>query len=145
MMSDNNLTLEGFEAWLFSLPRCVSRFKENFPPELAAQLDFSPESLDIVGTWLIREHEKGNSRRDTEIVNGLVGYVGATFRINLDGKWNIHIDEPEFRFNNYPVIEGFDDLGSVICPIVSVLKTVEKGASWYMRVELEAWMNNRQK
>ena len=144
MIQKNNFTRDEFKAWLILLPKCVNAFTETFPPEVRPFLDFSPASLDLVGNWLIENRNRSDFRSEPDVANGLIGYVGATYRINLNGKWNVHIDEPDFRFSDNPVIEGFDQLGSVICPMVSIQKTLEKKTSWYMRVELEMWIKNKQ-
>jgi hypothetical protein len=136
-------TRDDFETWLIFMDDYISRFAAALSPEDQEKLDLSPESLDMVEAWLLKNFPDLTAflhRQKDGIIDGCIVYVGEVFRDNLGCKWTINVDNPEEQYYQLPVIKNFHDpLIPMISPMNLVLKAVEKRAGWYMRIALLAY------
>ena len=75
----------------------LESFFKNIPPSLSEKLDYSVGSLNFIEEWILSRYASINDvkkHEESEIFNGVVMYIGETFRKNLGGKWIIDFSNP---------------------------------------------------
>lgn len=141
---DDNPTLEKFEHWLFQMDDALERFLGYLPSAIRTCLDFSPNSLDTLESWLIDKYESVQSMKEpsqSEIVDGVARYIGETFRHNLGGKWTIEVDDADFIFFALPILEGCQGQQASLCPLALGTASVDRRKGNYLRTILKNMLN----
>ena len=98
-------TRDDFESWLVDMDDALERFIGKLPGEVGGQLDYSPESLDILEKWTLDNYESPEQMlpaSEAESVDALARYVGETFRRAIGGRWGIRLDDPKYVFFGLP-------------------------------------------
>ncbi|KFZ40562.1 MULTISPECIES: hypothetical protein [Thermoactinomyces] len=93
-----------FEEWLMIHPDELEKLQKKLGH---LDLDYTPESLLRVEAWVLENYSSPDEiLKDEEkmTLDGLLRYVGEVFKIHLQGRWNIHQEDPEHLFYNLPVI-----------------------------------------
>jgi hypothetical protein len=144
-MSTRMETLDDFRSWAIFIDDYINNFIGVLSLEDQQKLDYSPQSLDIVEVWLLNKFPGLAAFFETEedgLFDGIVCYVGEVFRINLDGKWMINLDDPNAEHYQLPVIKKFTDPSiPIISPLHLITNALEKRAGWYMQITLLAYKN----
>lgn len=142
-------TRNDFDQWLVFLDQYIEDFLSALPPQKREKLDYSPKSLDVVERWLLSQYPDNEVRKEAfqkeehrHIFMGAMCYVGETFRKHLGGVWNIHLNDPSHLYEELPVIEGFDDQNSVLCPAVLMFQAIEKQAGVFLSAGLLTWIEH---
>ncbi|OYD07742.1 hypothetical protein [Paludifilum halophilum] len=123
-----------FQYWLMEMGDILDEFVEEMPKEL--QLDYSPKSLLRIEEWIISNYKTiPEIKSDRAKLDKFARYVGETFRRNLDGVWELPLDNPKYVFYGIPQIVFQDENISPICPLISVTTCVDRrsGKSLYKR------------
>jgi hypothetical protein len=107
-----------FDAWLTDMDDALDRFLELVPAELAAKLDYSPESLVALERWLLQRYPDLQSLKidpELALVDGATRYVGETFVRNLGAHWTLNTN-PKNVFYGLPVVTGHPRQTTPQCP-----------------------------
>ena len=133
---------EDIGLWIDSMDDHIADFISELPKETAIKLIYTPESLNIVESRLIKEYPNKEVAMQAEpsISEGASCYIGETFRRNLGGYWGVHLVEPNFPFGRVPVIERFDDQRTVLCPWELMMLSLDKRVGTYLHGVLSFWM-----
>jgi hypothetical protein len=122
------------EAWRAHVEDSISYFLAALSPQVREKLDYSPESLDHVGAWLLERYPSLESTfddPDSKLLGGATFYVGETYCKNIGDFcfWTVHLAElePDYEYGEFAVIEGFlvDDEQAEVCPGFLVLDAVQ--------------------
>lgn len=105
-MSDRpRTTRDDFEMWLFVMDDRLEEFISSLPQDVGRALDYSPESLDVLEAWLLRNFPDISSiKAVTKTLDGAARYVGETFRLALGGGWDIELENTQDVFYELPVL-----------------------------------------
>ncbi len=91
-----------FQEWLMFLPDELEKLQEQLNH---LDLDYSPESLLRLEGWILEKYPTMDSvLEDKMTLDALLRYVGEVYRIHLQGKWDIVLDDPQYIFYNLPII-----------------------------------------
>lgn len=96
-----------FQQWVFDMDDALDAFRQRFPADQRARLDFSPESLDVVEKWILDRYPSTAAMLadgEAETVDQLARYIGETFRKTLGGSWRMRQDDPDYVFHNLPIV-----------------------------------------
>lgn len=145
-------TRREFDTWLVFLDDYIDEFRSGFSSDIKEKLDYSPFSLDIVEIWLMEKYSSSEMARtslsikdDLHIFMCAMSYVGETYRINLGGIWNIHLDRPDKTNGRLQVIERFNKENTALCPSLLMLSALDKRSASHMSTVLMFWMEMKQK
>jgi len=145
-------TRREFDTWLVFLDDYIGEFRSSFSSAQQGKLDFSPYSLDIVEIWLLKKYSSSETLRarlsikdDLHIFMCAMSYVGETYRINLGGIWNIHLDDTDKINGRLQVIERFNKENTSLCPALLMLSSLDKRSAAHMSTVLTFWMAMKQK
>ncbi len=136
----NKITPDIFDGWLTFMDEYIEDFKSQLPKEVSAKINYTSDSLDVVENWILGQYATPKllfAEKQNTPLSGIVCYVGETFRINLNGIWQLHSREPNHPFDGLPVIEGFSNNRISICPSNLLAESIKKRVGWYMRATLK--------
>lgn len=100
---------EDFMMWITFLPDRVIEFKQKLPPETSQLLDESPDSLEVIETYIINNYnlDSFQSSNNNEFVVGFISYIGEVFQKNLpNAKWTINLDNEDDIIYKHPAIRS---------------------------------------
>lgn len=95
-VEEKNKRKEDFIMWVTFLPDRVKEFKQKLPSDISNLLDESPDSLEIIETYILNNYsvEYFQNPQNKDFVNGFVSYIGEVFQKNLpNAKWFIELDD----------------------------------------------------
>ncbi|MBA3871388.1 MAG: hypothetical protein H0X30_19775 [Anaerolineae bacterium] len=126
-----DINLDRFEQWHEIVSDNIQHFFSTTPESISTKLDYSMDSLNVLGKWLIEQYPYPDPSSEKKqngqigIHNGLSYYVGEVYRKYLEGHWNVHFKElePDYEYGEEPVIEGFHH-DVALCPYKVVLLTL---------------------
>ena len=113
----NNNMREDFENWLFAMDDELDKFLTELPTEVSKKLNYTPESLDILEEWMLKnfsDHKELLSKNNKKVQDNISRYIGETFRKNLDSKWSIRFDDQKFAFFGLPIL--IENGNTIVCP-----------------------------
>ena len=140
-----DLNLDRFDQWHEIINDNIQHFFSTIPEPLSTKLDYSMDSLSVLGNWLVEQYLDSNSEKKQNeqigIHNGLIYYVGEVYRKYLEGHWNVHFKElePDYEYGEEPVIEGFFH-DAALCPYFVVLLTLSKKDGERLKKVLVSYM-----
>lgn len=137
-------TREDFENWIFDMSDTLERFIAQFPLETQKQLDFSPNSLNILENWFLSVYPNIQSMcasDQSNQVNGIACYIGETFRKTIGGKWDINLDDPKMAFFGLPILTGSPKLRAPICPHTLATASADRRTGTYLGKIMENLLN----
>ncbi len=126
-----NINLDSFGQWQDIVSDNIQNFLPTLPVPISTRLDYSMDSLSVLGNWLVEQYLDSNSEKKQNeqigIHNGLIYYVGEVYRKYLEGHWNVHFKElePDYEYGEEPVIEGFHH-DVALSPYFEVLVTLSR-------------------
>lgn len=139
MANESHMNLDRLESWRGLVESTIQNFISNLPSQLSDTLNYSVSSLDELEAWMLDTYSSSIPDESKAMIdNGLMYYIGETFRKCLGGYWNVHFAkvEPDYRYGEDPVIEGFfRDMA--ISPWVLIGITLEQRSGNYLRSSLE--------
>ncbi len=110
----------GRTEWMSEINEAIDYFLDNLPSEINKQLNYTPESLQVIEIWI---HKHCPNTQDIlmdkypEVSDGAARYIGEVFRRNLGGCWDIVLDQPSAKFNSLPIIIGTAEHNYKKCPV----------------------------
>lgn len=131
---------DDFEHWLASMDDVLESFIASQTAETRQQLDFGPNSLDVVESIILKTYPDTDSMlkpNHSQFVNALACYIGETFRKLLGGKWDIRLNDPKFAFAGLPVLVGGANQTVPRCPLTFATATADRRTGKYLRTILE--------
>lgn len=93
-----------FQEWLMLLPDELEKLQKELNH---LDLDYSPESLLRLEGWILENYPSTDAILDDQekmTLDALLRYVGEVFKIHLQGKWDVVLDDPQYVFYNLPII-----------------------------------------
>jgi len=141
MTSEN----DQFQLWLLDMSDAIERFRQTLPPNLAARLNFSSESLsDVEAHALAKYPTVGDIKQPSEaaVVDGMARYVGEVFRRHLGGKWVIDFTSKTNAFYGLPQLAGMAGQKTQTCPLTLVTASVDRRTGKFMRTVFDNCMRN---
>ncbi len=77
----------------------IEYFLSNIPIELREKLDYSVDSLAFFEKWLLQQYKHQVDfleDADEQLVNGVVFYIGETYRKHVGGQWDFDSEQLEY-------------------------------------------------
>lgn len=120
---------EDFEIWVFEMEDRLEQFVASFPPEIRTALDYSPESLDHLESWLLESYATVDdaAQQSAKVpLDGAARYIGETFRRNLGGTWEIRFDDPSYAYYGVPQLENMPHVLVDVCPLFMATTAIDR-------------------
>lgn len=111
--------IDQFNLWMADMDDALRRFREAMPAETRQKLDYSPDSLDAVESWILATYPSPDAMLEpdqAQALDGAARYIGETFQRNVGGVWDIIVDKPGHVFFKMPVLTGIGGPTSSDCP-----------------------------
>lgn len=102
-----------FNEWIKTIDERINNWKETLPLQLSAKLDKSPESLILLGEYLVETFHDANSANDPELeftMDAIATYIGEVYRLNLPGK-QLWKPSPEVMDSAHPKFYFYCEVG----------------------------------
>src|SRR5215207_2074572 len=131
-------TREDFEYWLSYMPDGLKHFFDSFPDRIRDKLDFSPESLDVLESWILETYPSTEAMLKPDQasrVGGAARYTGETFRKVLGGYWDIRFDDPNYAFFAIPILTGFNErpAPTPVSPLALTTSSADRRTGKFLR------------
>ncbi|WP_216594403.1 MULTISPECIES: hypothetical protein [unclassified Nostoc] len=133
-------THNDFQWWLMDMDDALERFLAILPPQVKKKLDFSPSSLSTLEAWILDKYPNTPAMLESDqsrLVDGVARYIGETFRKSLGGRWDIQLDDPKFVYFGVPILTGFEEKPTPICPLTLATASADRRTGKYLRTILE--------
>ena len=144
VLKSKALKRKQFEGWLDFMDGALGRFLMNLPAEIESRLDFSPQSLNVLESWILNKYPSTQAMTEpdqTITLDALARYIGETFRKVLGGYWDIQLDEPDLVYFSLPIITGFKGGLGYDCPITLATATANRRTGTYLYSVLQNVMS----
>lgn len=131
---------DDFEHWLANMDDVLESFIASQTADIRQQLDFGPESLDVVESIILQAYPNTDSMLEPDqcrYVNAFACYIGETFRKRLGGKWDIRLNDPKFAFAGLPILVGGTNQNVPECPLTLATATADRRSGNYLRTIFE--------
>lgn len=92
----NRVDIENdFEWWITCIPDKINRLEELLPTNVYSKLDYSLNSLAVLGEYICGTIQSIESlKQNEELWDCLASYVGTTYRRNVPtAEWRIEIED----------------------------------------------------
>jgi hypothetical protein len=131
-----------FQIWVIDMDDAIERFLGTLSSDIRGYLDFSPESLSVLETWLLKKYsssEETRSMTEARTIDGAARYIGEVFRKKLGGKWKIDFSDEKNAFFGLPQLSGMAGQKIQMCPTTLVTASVHRRTGRFIR---EIYDNN---
>jgi hypothetical protein len=111
----------------------LDEFIDTVPEEL--DLNFSPESLLRLEKWILQEYNTPEDileENEKYTLDSLSCYVGEVYRRNLNGKWNLKLDDPSYAYYGVPLIEYTNTKIPDTCPLYDITASIDRRREDYI-------------
>lgn len=133
-------TRDDFEYWIVDMDDALDRFMQILPEPLREKLDYSPASLDHLEAWILERYPNTTAMLEnsqSRIVDGAARYIGESFRRAIGGYWDINLDDPKTAFFGVPILTGFEERPTPICPLALATASADRRTGSFIRTVLE--------
>jgi hypothetical protein len=137
-----------FQEWLAEMDDALERFFASLPQELAAKLDYTPESLDALEAWILQNFAGTDALLDpkrSQQLDGMARYVGETLRKNVGGKWEMRLDDPKYVYYGLPQLSGFAQRSTPESPHSLVTASADRRTGDYISSVVRVMMKRYRK
>lgn len=134
-----------FQVWLIDMDEAIQNLSNSLPSEVGSQLDYSPESLDVLEGWLLEKYcsvQDALGEEANPILDGASRYVGETLRKNLGGTWFINNTDEKMLYFGAPQLQNMRGQRIQISPLAMTTTSLDRRGGAYLRTVL-ANMANR--
>lgn len=139
---------EDLQYWLADLDDALQRFLDGLSSEVAARLDFSPGSLDVLEAWILNKYASTQEMlppSESRLVDGLARYIGETFRKAVGGHWEMRLDDPKYVFHGIPQLTGFWEKPTPVCPLPLATASANRRTGRYLGGVLAVYLRDKQR
>ena len=137
-----------FQVWLMDMSDAIERFRQSVSTDIAARLDFSPESLDVVEQLVLAKYpalDGVKKQSEAKSLDGIARYVGQVFREHFGGKWMIDFSDEKNVFYGLPQLVGMAGQRTQMCPLTTVTASVDRRTKKFIRTIFENYVKNASK
>jgi hypothetical protein len=95
-----------FEWWVTCIPDKIYRLEELLPIHLYTKLDYSINSLGVIGEYICGAIQSIESlTQNDELWDCLASYIGTTYRRNVPtAEWRIELDDEKSIYLGVPAL-----------------------------------------
>lgn len=95
-----------FEWWITCIPDKINRLEELLPANLFSKLDYSLDSLAVLGDYICDTVQSVESlKQNDELWDCLASYVGTTYRRNVStAEWRIELEDEKNIYFGIPAL-----------------------------------------
>ena len=114
----------------------ISEFRRASPKSLADQLDFTPDSLNVIEAHVLKTYANvAEAKAPTEAkrVDAMARYVGEVFRRHFGGKWKIDYSDKKNAFYGLPQLSGMKGQDVQFCPLTLVTASTHRRTGSFFR------------
>lgn len=132
-----------FEFWLIEMDDALDRFFGELPEGIRQDMDYSPESLQILEAWLLGKYSDTTMMlpvSESKLVDGVARYTGEVFRRNLGGKWIIDFNDKKNAFYGLPQLGGMPGQKVQICPLTMATTSADRRTGKFLQM---IYQNNK--
>lgn len=118
-----------FQVWLMDMSDAIERFRQSVPTDIAASLDFSPESLNSIEEFALSNYSTINDLKkqsEAKLLDGMARYVGQVFRKHFGGNWIIEFNDKKNVFWGLPQLSGMEGQQTQVCPLTLVTASIDR-------------------
>ncbi|VTR96940.1 hypothetical protein [Tuwongella immobilis] len=129
---------DGFEAWVMFVDDTIAQLLSELPEDTSQQLNFTPESLDVLEGWLLSKYDSPHAilqPSENWYIDRASKYVGETIRRNAGGEWAINLDDPSYAYYGVPEIRS--ERFSTECPASLVTASLDRRRGNFIRTIVE--------
>ncbi|WP_262151756.1 hypothetical protein [Chryseobacterium foetidum] len=140
-----NITKDDFEEWVFALSDKEEEFVNIFREEMNVDLDYSVDSLDYVEEWLLEKFKtKENllSDENKDIFDLVVCYIGGVFRRNLEGHWEIGLNNEKNAYYRLPIVIS-ENVPAPISPHTLITASFSRNKGNFISTVLKNTLKNK--
>lgn len=133
-----------FESWLAQSGYRLEKLTTILPPEVMQRLDYSQESLIILGESIIKLYPSWSDYKsdlDNAVDQWAGTYAGEVFRSLLGGQWNITLDDESYAYFGIPGIYGHSAPGrsQPEYPSTWITTAIGRHNAWFIYDIVEAF------
>jgi len=132
--------LDQFQIWLIEMDNALERFIASAPHEVAARLDHSAESLDVMESWALSRYESPQDIRpatETAFHDGAARYVGEIFRKRTGSMWSLDESDPKHLNFGVPALTG-GNLKVGMAPLTLITALLDRRTGTYLSTILRS-------
>jgi hypothetical protein len=97
---------EDFHWWISSIPDKIISLEDLIPPELFLKLDYSVESLDNIGDFLITNASVQSIRNHKDLWDAIASYIGAVYEKHVpSAKWYLELEDEKNIYYGIPILK----------------------------------------
>lgn len=125
-------TRSEFDDWCAEMDSEISALKDSLPASVAAALDFTLDSLDVLERYLLDTYSASDEiveQRDNFVRFGR--YIGEVLRLHANMHWDIDLDNDNNIDFKSPVLVGKGIAGK--CPFPMATASVHRQTGNYIR------------
>ncbi len=117
------------------MDEALAEFSAGLPENVAAKLDYSVDSLDVIEAWLLERYPVNTTSKSpgqAATLDGAARYIGETFRKALGGHWTV-----DLKYNAYlgrPLVIEPVQPDLPLCPLSMTTTTTHRRRGDYLRV-----------
>lgn len=125
-----------FQYWLIDMDDAIERFRDSLPANIAEQLDFTPDSLNVIEAYILERYAAFDDIKkpsEAYAADAMARYVGEVFRKNFGGKWIIDYADKKNVFFGLPQLRGMAGQRAQMCPRALVTASTGRRSGNFFR------------
>jgi hypothetical protein len=99
---DALVTRNDFEMCIVHMDDALAEFCEWLPQAVRERSTISPQSLDALEAWLLKQYPRPEAlmaRSESRVLDGGARYIGEAFRMTVGGRWTIDLENRKTRIS----------------------------------------------
>ena len=94
-----------FHWWITCIPDKINLLEELAPKEFYGKLDYSLDSLNELGKYLVGNYSIDKLMENTELWDAFASYVGVVYEKNVPtAKWRVELDDEKNIYYGVPAL-----------------------------------------
>ena len=130
---EKNIKRENFIEWTTFIEDRVDEWSVNAPKEIVESLDYSPESLKVIESYILSTFniESVSNIENKNAIDAVISYYGETLRRNLpNSTWLLDLDDEDNIYFNLPSIKT--PIGFPISPYSLIKRVINKNKGTFL-------------